>query len=222
MLKKDLYQVMHFIIKTINDENGKETAEFNVKDYEGMFDSKSPKESHDNWMNAKIKDGWIYGEVKDVDKKTHPCLIPYEKLPYEEKIKDWISLGITRYWNEINLITDVEILRFSICGILIVGNYSEVISNLNLNVNANYCEFNYTIEESFISNMLKSKDNISIKISLLSNGKKYIFSDILRNDGVCNLLEKNKNTNNKADYIFKIRLSTGCLIDNMELIDNRE
>ena len=104
MLKEDLYQVMHFIIKTINDENGKETAEFNVKDYEGMFDSKNPKESHNNWMNAKIKDGWIYGEVKDVDKKTHHCLIPYEQLPYEEKIKDWISLGIVRYWNEINSI----------------------------------------------------------------------------------------------------------------------
>ena len=28
--------------------------------------------------------------VKDADKKEHPCLVPYEQLPTEQKVKDAI------------------------------------------------------------------------------------------------------------------------------------
>src|SRR5689334_12100829 len=29
---------------------------------------------HDAWMADKISDGWKYGDTKDPDLKTHPCL----------------------------------------------------------------------------------------------------------------------------------------------------
>ena len=35
-----------------------------------------------------IEQGWKYGKIKDSDKKTHPCLVEFEKLPDVEKIKD--------------------------------------------------------------------------------------------------------------------------------------
>lgn len=50
----------------------------------------TPEKSHENWMNERIKDGWVYGEEKDALKKTHPCIVPYAMLPIEHQIKDVI------------------------------------------------------------------------------------------------------------------------------------
>lgn len=54
----------------------------------------TPLGMHGNWMDKKLKDGWIYGEFKDEKKKTHPCILPYFKLPKEQKIKDEIFIFI--------------------------------------------------------------------------------------------------------------------------------
>ncbi|MBY8279851.1 hypothetical protein KW516_19210 [Vibrio fluvialis] len=43
---------------------------------------------HENWMKDKEADGWVYGEVKDIAAKTHPCMLPYDQLPKEQQIKD--------------------------------------------------------------------------------------------------------------------------------------
>lgn len=43
---------------------------------------------HDAWMADKIADGWVYGPVKDAAAKTHPCLVPYHQLPFEQRVKD--------------------------------------------------------------------------------------------------------------------------------------
>ncbi len=48
----------------------------------------TPEENHNNWMKMKVKQGWIYGNVKDFDKKTHPDLVPFNELPDIEKRKD--------------------------------------------------------------------------------------------------------------------------------------
>lgn len=50
----------------------------------------SPSASHDSWLSEKEKDGWKYGPVKDADKKEHPCYVPYEELPTEQKSKDYL------------------------------------------------------------------------------------------------------------------------------------
>ncbi|AUR90902.1 ryanodine receptor [Vibrio phage 1.151.O._10N.222.46.B1] len=50
----------------------------------------SPSASHDSWLEEKRADGWVYGEVKDTEKKTHPCFVPYEQLPAEQKAKDYL------------------------------------------------------------------------------------------------------------------------------------
>ena len=43
------------------------------------------KNEHELWAETRLKQGWIYGEHWDDKKKTHPCLVPYEDLPEEEK-----------------------------------------------------------------------------------------------------------------------------------------
>lgn len=49
-----------------------------------------PSDSHESWMKQKVEEGWVYGEVKDAEAKTHPCIVPYEELPNEQKAKDYI------------------------------------------------------------------------------------------------------------------------------------
>lgn len=43
---------------------------------------------HIRWSWEKRLNGWVFGEVKDDVKKTHPSLIPYEQLSESEKEKD--------------------------------------------------------------------------------------------------------------------------------------
>ena len=43
---------------------------------------------HVRWMRSKLADGWIYGPKTDRAKKINQCLIPWEKLPEQEKDKD--------------------------------------------------------------------------------------------------------------------------------------
>jgi hypothetical protein len=56
----------------------------------------TPADSHNSWLKEKEADGWRYGEVKDPEKKTHPCFLPYDQLPAVQKAKDYIFLAIVR------------------------------------------------------------------------------------------------------------------------------
>jgi RyR domain len=49
-----------------------------------------PEDSHVSWMKQKESEGWVYGEVKDADKKTHPCMVPYDQLPVSQRTKDYL------------------------------------------------------------------------------------------------------------------------------------
>lgn len=53
-----------------------------------------PPGSHENWMKEKAAAGWKYGAVKDPSAKEHPCMVPYEQLPAEQRAKDSIFVGI--------------------------------------------------------------------------------------------------------------------------------
>ena len=43
---------------------------------------------HDVWAEARIAEGWTYGEERDNEHKKNPCLVPYEQLPESEKEYD--------------------------------------------------------------------------------------------------------------------------------------
>jgi hypothetical protein len=50
----------------------------------------TPEKSHESWMQQKTEEGWRYGPVKDPDNKEHPCYLPYNELPAEQKAKDYL------------------------------------------------------------------------------------------------------------------------------------
>jgi hypothetical protein len=54
----------------------------------------TPEDSHKSWMDQKLKEGWVFGEAKDGNAKTHPCLVPYEQLPPEQRAKDYLFRGV--------------------------------------------------------------------------------------------------------------------------------
>ena len=71
----------------------RESARMGVK---FRLDNPDAKENaqHNAWMSDKIQSGWVYGEVKDADKKTHPCIVPFEELPIFQQQKDKLFCAI--------------------------------------------------------------------------------------------------------------------------------
>lgn len=53
-----------------------------------------PDHSHNSWLAQKKADGWRYGPVKNPDAKEHPCFVPYDDLPTEQKAKDFLFRGV--------------------------------------------------------------------------------------------------------------------------------
>ena len=67
----------------------------------GETRSTSPEELHGSWMQSYLAMGWVYGEVYDREKKTHPDLVPYSKLGQLERDKDAVFVAlceIARQW----------------------------------------------------------------------------------------------------------------------------
>lgn len=50
--------------------------------------------AHIAWCEEKEAAGWVYGPVKDPEKKTHPCLVPFEDLPPEQQAKDYLFKAV--------------------------------------------------------------------------------------------------------------------------------
>ena len=46
------------------------------------------KNVHEIWSETRIAQGWTYGSERNDANKKHPCLVPYEQLPEEEKVYD--------------------------------------------------------------------------------------------------------------------------------------
>ena len=52
-----------------------------------------PQASHESWFAQKQAEGWIYGEIKDPEKKQHPCMVPFAELPEWQQAKDRLFCG---------------------------------------------------------------------------------------------------------------------------------
>lgn len=55
-----------------------------------------PSASHDSWLKEKAETGWKYGAIKDPDKKEHPCFVPYDDLPLEQRAKDHLFQAVVK------------------------------------------------------------------------------------------------------------------------------
>jgi ryanodine receptor 2 len=46
------------------------------------------KNTHEIWAQQRFAEGWKYGAKRNDKRKEHPCLVPYEELPGNEKDYD--------------------------------------------------------------------------------------------------------------------------------------
>jgi len=61
----------------------------------------SPAELHDDWVKAYEQMGWRYGTVRDAEAKTHPDMVPFDKLDPRERDKDAVFIALcelARQW----------------------------------------------------------------------------------------------------------------------------
>lgn len=53
-----------------------------------------PRELHDDWWQKYIDMGWVHGPERDPVKKTHPDMVPYDELGWEERMKDAVFVSL--------------------------------------------------------------------------------------------------------------------------------
>lgn len=54
----------------------------------------SASASHEAWLREKEQTGWGHGPVKDEALKTHPCMVPFNQLPLEQRRKDYLFKAV--------------------------------------------------------------------------------------------------------------------------------
>ena len=57
---------------------------------------RSPEEMHQAWLAGMEQAGWKYGDEKDEEERTHPCMLPYEELPLVQRIKDHLFTAVVQ------------------------------------------------------------------------------------------------------------------------------
>lgn len=75
---------------------GDEQRKSAIAGVKAALEGQSAVQLHESWCQQKFADGWVYGETKDEGIKTHPCLVPYLKLPEEQRIKDHMFRAIVK------------------------------------------------------------------------------------------------------------------------------
>ena len=64
------------------------------------FPDRTPEDTHNAWLVAKFADGWTYGQIKDSEAKTHPCMMPYSELSEEHRRKDTLFVAIVNAFRD--------------------------------------------------------------------------------------------------------------------------
>ena len=56
----------------------------------------TPSASHESWFALKVAEGWTYGPRKDPEKKVHPCMVSFDRLPMQQQAKDYLFTAVVR------------------------------------------------------------------------------------------------------------------------------
>ena len=81
-----------------------------------------PSANHESWLKQKLEDGWKYGPVKDPETKEHPCCVPYEQLPEDQKAKDYLFKGIVVGLSSITENVEPKLCRVKTIGLVVLTN----------------------------------------------------------------------------------------------------
>ena len=65
-----------------------DTSDINLPEELNPLLEAMAKNVHEVWAATRIAQGWTYGTQRNDTEKKHPCLVPYDQLPEEEKVYD--------------------------------------------------------------------------------------------------------------------------------------
>ena len=60
----------------------------------GPLRSSDAAKLHQDWVEAYEKNGWVYGSVRDVERRTHPDMVPFADLGQLERDKDYVFVAL--------------------------------------------------------------------------------------------------------------------------------
>ena len=64
--------------------------------FASLYPQASCEALHEEGRSNKFSDGWVYGLEKSDSLKVHPCLLPFESLPPEQKVKDELFKAVVQ------------------------------------------------------------------------------------------------------------------------------
>jgi hypothetical protein len=85
----DYSQQMWYLSPPWQQESAVNGVKFHLKN-----PGSPPSASHNSWLKEKLDTGWKLGPTKNPDKKEHPCIVPYDELPEEQKKKDKLFIAV--------------------------------------------------------------------------------------------------------------------------------
>jgi hypothetical protein len=71
-----------FTILPADDSLGMEQIVFTNDELERLAEK-----VHEQWCRERLADGWVYGSKRDVDKKEHPDIVPWQDMAAH--VRDW-------------------------------------------------------------------------------------------------------------------------------------
>ena len=77
-----------FYVKKKYNLNPVDTSDIVLPEELLTLTEKIAENVHDVWAVGRIAEGWTYGTVKDLEKKTTPQMVAYNDLPESEKEYD--------------------------------------------------------------------------------------------------------------------------------------
>ena len=109
MNKTDMAKVAHEAMRAYKIQLGEEDIGVWDKSSKYMKDSilsgveyvmnnpnTTAEHQHEAWCKHKKDTGWLFGKEKDEKLRTHPLLIPYNKVPADNKIKAELFIGVVK------------------------------------------------------------------------------------------------------------------------------
>jgi len=54
----------------------------------------APWDAHNEALKKRVDAGWTYGEKEDPEAKTHPLVLPFDKLPKAQQLKTFLFIAV--------------------------------------------------------------------------------------------------------------------------------
>lgn len=180
----------------------------------------TPEESHINWMEQKIQDGWIYGGVKDEEQKKHPCLVPYQDLPLAQKVKDYLFKAVVDQLNRKEDVTEsklpVKYIGHRITykdGIFQTGTYTKGETKL---VPANVARQMFKHKDVYVNGDKTKAESIIVEIKDKKQDPDSPIEIQDAIDSVMNMRDKSAVLEFAATQFSNVRLDKRCTLDNLQ------